>query len=681
MTSHWWTTGDKSSQGSGYWNALSKRDPARDVESDAGSGKEFKLPKWTRVGQFASPFVLLDIQRDSNEAVGNSNHVQTVNDTVVKLGEQSFSFSKVLNDQATKTEQFTELASKVTDDVLSGINCCVTTYGSGLAADSLVMFGPQSGNSKEEQDSSRCSGLLQQTCKHIFNAIDSDSTSEYQVSLSLCEVYVDKVFDLLVPVRKRKPLKLQHPSLQNMSTDYLASQRETNVYVVRDLHSVVLCRFDDLLTYVNEINSAYHQSKKSHIFVRMKITQVNELKDTLKEGIVQFVNLASDFKDSPGISQEESKKSSAGVALLREVVADLSSDESKASRYKEAHLTKLMYEPLMVNFKTSFVLCCSNNSKNRNDTLQLLQFGAQLQQIRTQVSGNVFGLNSKRKMELYLSDMKLKEENYKERIRFLQRQLESSKNLNNGTAGTTSNKPANPVMDRLMKIQIENFKLKEQVKLLHSLKKAKASGETFNEEKIMQTLLEKCEQLATLQIEVDDEGEAITKLNGKLKLIEEKDHSLEKMNAKLVEQMNFQEQSLEKVIEHNSVLVSELNHWKNLITTQKDNIEALEEKLKRLGIAQQNQMSNSLDSAAFDRQRKHSVHSSNTHSPHKEDTPTATLWAAKRAHSSDPATATSQSKAPNRSHKAPRPIKKGLKLNSIRVVSNLVSNSTAKEQE
>lgn len=89
---------------------------------------------------------------------------------------------------------FNVLGKEILDNAWEGYNCCLFAYGQTGSGKSYSMVG-FNGNK----------GIIPIACEEIFKRIKSTQTDDklYEVSVSMMEIYNEKIQDLLIPISNR----------------------------------------------------------------------------------------------------------------------------------------------------------------------------------------------------------------------------------------------------------------------------------------------------------------------------------------------------------------------------------------------------------------------------------------------------------------------------------------------
>ena len=83
---------------------------------------------------------------------------------------------------------------------MRGLNVSLFAYGQTGAGKSYSIFGY--GANK---------GIIPMAAVEIFNEIDKNQADDvrYEVTVQMVEIYMEKIFDLLVPASKKTPLQIR----------------------------------------------------------------------------------------------------------------------------------------------------------------------------------------------------------------------------------------------------------------------------------------------------------------------------------------------------------------------------------------------------------------------------------------------------------------------------------------
>lgn len=496
---------------------------------------------------------------------------------------KKFTFDEIL-DVTSKYECLNStLTGSSIDDLFEGYNVTIMTYGQVGTGKTLTMFG----NKQTE-------GLIQSICRNIYSKIESEMIhgTDFAVTVSFLEVYSENLRDLLASPQKGKSLKMHHdPKSSSLN--------------IKDLQTVSVTSFEDLLSYValglstRNSATACSRSHRSNVILKIFLEQRNYKDEIIKSSSIQLVDLAGSDKldrhSEPSIPSDEIKKINLSIDTLDNVVRSLAGtstaetdgrplSDSHRAPYRDSNLTKLLQEAIGGNSKTTVLLACSTSKQNQEETLNTLNFGANMKMVKNHIQQNKSGLNSKSILEMRLKNLDVKEENYVSYIHLLKAEIEELKDNRQTKHVKTSSNEA---------LVQENAQLKEQNKSLSQLLNnsnlhyKQKSPKNEGQSEMTQILMEKCEEVIQLQMKLDNEISRGSSLDEQLSYKLSKEKAMEGMNLKLLEQLHANEQELKELLSSNSMIRGQLHSWSNVANTQSDKIKNLENTVKELSNVRQ----------------------------------------------------------------------------------------------
>ncbi|KDO34544.1 hypothetical protein SPRG_00607 [Saprolegnia parasitica CBS 223.65] len=317
-----------------------------------------------------------------------------------------FQFDRCFGDapekEAVQAAIFREVGRDLIENAFSGFNCSVFAYGQTGSGKTYTMVGDKSEHGK---------GLIPRICEALFEQIEARRTKEvennttektiYSVQVNYCEIYKEKVKDLLDDARARsqptsptsytddaRPLKIREhpvhgPFVEGLTTRSVGSyaEIEDELLVGQKLRTVAA-------TLMNPTSS------RSHAIFTILFTQTRVDPITLcghdKTSKICLVDLAgSERSDTSGTSGERLKEASMinrSLSTLGRVISSLSSNERIP--YRDSTLTWLLKESLGGNAKTTMLAMVSPSSDNYEETLSTLRYAESAKKIINRVVVN-----------------------------------------------------------------------------------------------------------------------------------------------------------------------------------------------------------------------------------------------------------------------------------------------------
>lgn len=365
------------------------------------------------------------------------------------------------------------------------------------------------------------------------------------------------------------------------------------------------------------------------------------------------------------------------IYLLQNLIKTLPEEQStNSSHFKDSSLNKILMDYLGGDTKMTLVVAIDGNTGGYEDAVKL---GAKAKLIKNYPTMNKIGLNAKRKMDLLVQDMNVKEQNYLAKINLLQTEIKTLKTENDSTTNSTSNSLENALQENSkLKLQLESLQ-----QILGTMSLANPSSSNKNEmnehDELLKKLMSTCEDVANLQLSVDNGKHINRKLKKQIDANSSKEDVFETMNSTLLKQIQNQEKELEELLTANASLQIEFENLRKVSNSRKERITHLEKILKDL-------QNHNVQSSSPGKSPKHlpsklatkvDSNSPQNHSLFKTSSKTSssstsnsnsnlnanTSWSVRKA-----STATITSTTSQDSHTA-RPIKRGINLHSVRVVS------------
>ncbi|XP_064614056.1 kinesin-like protein KIF28P [Liolophura sinensis] len=284
---------------------------------------------------------------------------------------------------ADQKKVFDDLGRGVLENAWKGYNCSLFAYGQTGSGKSYSMVGY--GNNK---------GIVPLACEELFNVIEKKRSTagkdeEYQVTLSMLEIYNEQVRDLLNLKKVPKGgLKVrQHPTkgfyVESLTSCPVNSYRDIDAKIAQGTHNRTVAS-----TNMNATSS------RAHTIVAVTFTQktANEAGENMtRTSIINLVDLAgSERAASTGATGDRLKEGSSinqSLSTLGNVIkalADISGGKKKVIvPYRNSVLTRLLQNALGGNSKTIMIAALSPADINYEETLSTLRFADRAKAIKT----------------------------------------------------------------------------------------------------------------------------------------------------------------------------------------------------------------------------------------------------------------------------------------------------------
>jgi kinesin family protein 5 len=173
----------------------------------------------------------------------------------------SFTFDGVFNQSSTQIQVFNEIGISLVESVLEGFNSTLFVYGQTSSGKTHTMQGPDI----RDEDGK---GVIPRSIQHLFKSIENSLvTTEWLVKVSVFEIYMEKIRDLLDVDRRDLRIredKFKGVYIQNISEFFVSTLEEImDLLATANKNRIVAC------TKMNEASS------RSHLLFEINVYQKN----------------------------------------------------------------------------------------------------------------------------------------------------------------------------------------------------------------------------------------------------------------------------------------------------------------------------------------------------------------------------------------------------------------------
>jgi len=307
-------------------------------------------------------------------AVSDCNTVVQIVHPDNKRQPYEFSFDRVFNTNASQSEVYNESGRKLVDRVMEGYNCTIFAYGQTGTGKTYTMEG---------ELGSPIRGIVPRVVETIFRLIEeSDEIYEFVLKVSYCEIYKEKLRDLINP--KNRSLKIRESKqgvyIQGITEMYVRDENEVmNLMVMGAKNRTVQS------TNMNQVSS------RSHGVFMLKLINKDTTNGSTKFSKLLMVDLAGSEKvaktGAVGNLLEEAKKINQSLSALGNVMNALTEGASHIP-YRNSVLTKLLADSLGGNCKTCLMVAASESSYSVDETISTMRFGERAKKIKNRAKIN-----------------------------------------------------------------------------------------------------------------------------------------------------------------------------------------------------------------------------------------------------------------------------------------------------
>lgn len=284
---------------------------------------------------------------------------------------------------------FNDLGVEVLDNAWNGYHVCLFAYGQTGSGKSYSIVGY--GANK---------GIIPITCEEIFTRIKLPQPKkiDFQVEVSMLEIYNEQVQDLLVPPAGREKGGLK-----------VRENPKTGVYV-EGLKKVIVNSYQDISNWLDKGNE--HRtvgatqmnatSSRAHTVLTISFTQLFYDENTgkplnRKQSDINLVDLAGSERagktGATGDRLAEGSNINKSLSCLGKVITALAKKSQPGGKgevvpYRESKLTRILQNALGGNSKTTMIAAISPASYNFEETLSTLRYADQVKAIKNKAIVN-----------------------------------------------------------------------------------------------------------------------------------------------------------------------------------------------------------------------------------------------------------------------------------------------------
>ncbi|CBH10016.1 kinesin, putative [Trypanosoma brucei gambiense DAL972] len=315
----------------------------------------------------------------------DDNHVVVIDGEGTKGG-SALKFDRVFT--GSQEEVYDFVGRPMLKEAFEGFNVCLFAYGQTGTGKTYSLFG-------DLDDKTRC-GIAPRFAQAMIEEgqrrMEADNRATIRFSLTMVEVYMEKVRDLLAPrVRGQEPEALE-----------IHEDNQRRVYVKgAGIHPVLsLDRLMELLSIGNANRQKgetkmNETSSRSHAIIQLTISQQHESLETKDvESVAMLVDLAGSERqskaESTGLAFEEAKKINQSLLMLGRALNSFSDRKGSDGfiSLRASKLTRLLSESFGGNSKTWMLATVSPSASNLTETISTLEYAQNASAITNKVRVN-----------------------------------------------------------------------------------------------------------------------------------------------------------------------------------------------------------------------------------------------------------------------------------------------------
>lgn len=285
-----------------------------------------------------------------------------------------FTFDSVYGSESKQSDVYDDTVGPLVESVLQGFNVTIFAYGQTGTGKTHTMQGVS--------DDPDMRGVIPNSFQHIFTQISRTQNQKYLVRSSYLEIYQEEVRDLLCKDNNKR-LELKENS-------------EVGVYV-KDLSSVVTKNAKEVEHVMNIGNQSRsvgftnmnERSSRSHAIFGITVECSQEGpdgEDHIRVGKLNMVDLAGSERQSKtgakGKRLKEATKINLSLSALGNVISALVDGKSTHIPYRDSKLTRLLQDSLGGNAKTVMIATVGPSHKHFDETLATLRYASRAKNIK-----------------------------------------------------------------------------------------------------------------------------------------------------------------------------------------------------------------------------------------------------------------------------------------------------------
>lgn len=294
------------------------------------------------------------------------------------MGPINFNFDRVFSPDSFQSDVYEIAAKPIVESVLEGFNGTVLTYGQTSSGKTHTMTGPSIDDPEQR-------GIIPRMVGTVFQNIDeADDHLEFTVKVAYCEIYLEKIRDLLCP--EKQNLKMAEDKSRGI---YIVDLSEEYASNEADVYALMKLGYKNREVGATNMNEG---SSRSHAIFMLTVTQNNTRDLSAKSGKLYLVDLAGSEKvgktGAEGKRLDEAKNINKSLSTLGLVIFSLTDGKSTHVPYRDSKLTRVLQDSLGGNSKTSLIITCSPASYNEQETLSTLRFGVRAKAVKNKPKVN-----------------------------------------------------------------------------------------------------------------------------------------------------------------------------------------------------------------------------------------------------------------------------------------------------
>ncbi|KAK9172105.1 Kinesin motor domain protein [Cryptosporidium meleagridis] len=466
-----------------------------------------------------------------------------------EIKERTFYLDHIFPMDTSQSYVYKTAAKPIVDQLFKGINGTVLAYGQTSSGKTFTMEGIIGDNEKM--------GVIPRMVHDVFETIsNAEEHIEFQLKVSICEVYMERIRDLLDTSGTKSNLRIHEDKIHGI---YVKDLSEYFVTSPEEVFELMALGHKHRAVASTNMNS---YSSRSHLIFMLQLQQKNVFDSSIKVGKLFLVDLAGSEKISKtgaeGLTLDEAKTINKSLSCLGNVINALTDNTKNFIPYRDSKLTRILQNSLGGNSLTALIVTCSPSIVNESETIGTLRFG-----IRAKMVKNAPKVNQQYSVEQLQVLLNSAQRKLAERNNYIQTLEELVKKLG---GELPENKPSGDKGGSIILNSSLNFGERKELQegVVPGSEKSTLNGRALDGDELdeleeaKQQLKENSEKITQLKQEISEK-------ENNLKLLSEEKENLNIKLSDLIQELNqtkYQQQDQAETVEHlqlkNKSLIGEL---------------------------------------------------------------------------------------------------------------------------
>ncbi|KAH8584339.1 kinesin heavy chain [Cryptosporidium sp. chipmunk genotype I] len=287
--------------------------------------------------------------------------------------ERTFYLDHIFPMDTNQSYVYKTAAKPIVDQLFKGINGTVLAYGQTSSGKTFTMEGIIGDNEKM--------GVIPRMVHDVFETIsNAEEHIEFQLKVSICEVYMERIRDLLDTSGTKSNLRIHEDKIHGI---YVKDLSEYFVTSPEEVFELMALGHKHRAVASTNMNS---YSSRSHLIFMLQLQQKNVFDSGIKVGKLFLVDLAGSEKISKtgaeGLTLDEAKTINKSLSCLGNVINALTDNTKNFIPYRDSKLTRILQNSLGGNSLTALIVTCSPSIVNESETIGTLRFGIRAKMVK-----------------------------------------------------------------------------------------------------------------------------------------------------------------------------------------------------------------------------------------------------------------------------------------------------------